>query len=214
MNGIVKDHLEDGIKVTEMARNIYFIGTAGSGKSLMVATFQGWLGDQGLDSIIVNMDPGAENLAYTPEVDVRDWIKLEEVMDEYGLGPNGAQVMCADLIALNVNEITEVLEKYRTNYIFFDTPGQLELFTFRESSRAIVEAFGKEDSFIVFLMDSVLAKTPNGVANNAQRHHPVQVLPPPDEYNIQVRPPDCGGARRGTPEVARPLQAERRHRRK
>lgn len=146
-----------------MARNIYFIGTAGSGKSSMVESFHEWMGDQDLDSVIVNLDPGAESLVYTPDVDIRDWIKLEEVMEEYGLGPNGAQILCADMIALNVKEVAETLETYKTNYILMDTPGQMELFSFREASRAIMEAFGLEESFIVFLSDAALAKTPNGL---------------------------------------------------
>jgi ribosomal protein S18 acetylase RimI-like enzyme len=33
-----------------------------------------------LDAITVNLDPGAENLPYEPDVDIRDWISLEEVI--------------------------------------------------------------------------------------------------------------------------------------
>jgi GTPase SAR1 family protein len=146
-----------------MARNIYFIGTAGSGKSTMTAAFQQWMGDKALDTVIMNLDPGAERLMYEPDIDVRDWVKLEEVMEEYGLGPNGAQIMCADMIAVNIKELTDTLETYKTNYVLIDTPGQMELFTFREASRAIVEAFGQEDSYIVFLSDASLAKSPTGL---------------------------------------------------
>jgi len=146
-----------------MARNIYFVGTAGSGKSTMVLAFYEWMDDQGLDSVIVNFDPGAESPMFTPDVDIRDWVKLEDVMEEYGLGPNGAQIMAADMIALNIKDIAEALETYKTNYILIDTPGQMELFTFREASRAIMEVLGQEDSFIVFLSESTLAKSPTGL---------------------------------------------------
>jgi GTPase SAR1 family protein len=146
-----------------MARNIYFIGTAGSGKSTMTAAFQEWMGDRDLDTVVMNLDPGAVNLAYEPDIDVRDWVKLEDIMDEYGLGPNGAQIMCADLVAVNIRELAEALETYKTNYVLIDTPGQMELFTFREASRAIVEAFGQEDSYLVFLSDASLARSPTGL---------------------------------------------------
>lgn len=146
-----------------MARNIYFIGTAGSGKSTMTAAFQEWMGDKDLDTVVMNLDPGAADLAYEPDVNVRDWVKLEDIMDEYGLGPNGAQIMCADLVAVNIRELAEALETYKTNYVLIDTPGQMELFAFREASRAIVEAFGQEDSYLVFLSDASLARSPTGL---------------------------------------------------
>ena len=75
-----------------MARNLYFLGTAGSGKSTMVHAFQQWMNSQGLDCVTANMDPGAETLQYSPDLDVRDYVRLAEIMEEQDLGPNGAQV--------------------------------------------------------------------------------------------------------------------------
>ena len=49
---------------------VYFIGTVGSGKSTLTYNFQKWMGLRGLDTITVNLDPGAENLPYEPDVDV------------------------------------------------------------------------------------------------------------------------------------------------
>jgi len=141
---------------------IYFIGTAGSGKSSLVWAFQEWMALQGLDSITVNLDPGAEYIPYEPDVDIRDWVRVEEIMKEYSLGPNGAQIVCADMMALNAKELADVIDTFKTNYVLIDTPGQMELFAFRQSSHAIVDALGKEDSFLVFLSDPALAKTPNG----------------------------------------------------
>ena len=145
-----------------MARNLYFIGTAGSGKSTMVYAFQLWMNSQGLDCVTVNLDPGAESLAYAPDVDVKDWIDLDKIIEEQGLGPNGAQVAAADLLALNAREIAEVLETFETSYFLIDTPGQIELFTFRSSGPAIIDAFGREDSAFVYLNDPYLVKTSSG----------------------------------------------------
>ena len=149
-----------------MARNVYVIGTAGCGKSTMVRAFHEWLAAQGLDSVLVNLDPGAEELLYDAEVDVRDWIKLSEVMEEHGLGPNGAQVVAADMLALNAGEVAEVLDGFKTNYFLIDTPGQMELFTFRESSKVVIDAFGREDSILVYLNDPALVKTPSGLISS------------------------------------------------
>lgn len=141
---------------------IYFTGTAGAGKTTFAAAFGRWLATAGYDSVTVNLDPGTEASSFEPDVDIRDWVRLPQVMEEYGLGPNGAQVAAADLIALKIFEVREALEAYRTDIILVDTPGQIELFAFRESSKAIVDALSGERSLIAFLFDPALAKTASG----------------------------------------------------
>ena len=145
-----------------MARNLYFLGTAGSGKSTLVFAFQQWMNSQGLDCITVNLDPGADALLYSADVDVRDWVDLKTVMEDQGLGPNGAQVAAADMLALNAKEIADVLETFETPYVLLDTPGQVELFTFRSSGNVIIDAFGREDSALVYLNDPSLVKAASG----------------------------------------------------
>ncbi|MEE8167591.1 MAG: ATP/GTP-binding protein [Candidatus Hydrothermarchaeales archaeon] len=142
--------------------NIYFVGTAGSGKSTLTNAFQLWMQQQGYDAITVNLDPGAERIPYPADVDVRDWISLSEVMDRYSLGPNGAQVMCADMLGLKAREIKEAIEDFKTDYVLIDTPGQIELFAYRESSRTAVQILGANRSMIAFLYDPVLSKSSLG----------------------------------------------------
>ena len=142
--------------------NVYFVGTAGSGKSTMVGAFKKWLDDNEIDSIIINLDPGAEKLPYVPDIDIREWINLEDVMSQCGLGPNGAQIAAADLMAVNIDKISSVLDTYDVDYVLIDTPGQLELFAFRESSQVVVKALGKERSLMVYLSDPTLYRSANG----------------------------------------------------
>jgi len=141
---------------------VYFIGTAGSGKSTLTASMQQWCKERGLDAIIVNLDPGAENLPYQPDVDIRDWISLREVMDTNKLGPNGAQIACADMIALNTTDVKESINSFKADYILVDTPGQLELFVFREAGKYTVKFLSPEKSVICYLLDPMLAKTASG----------------------------------------------------
>lgn len=141
---------------------LYFIGTAGSGKSTLTQTFHEWCQLQGLDTVLVNLDPGAEILPYTPDVDIRDWISLGEVMKEHELGPNGAQIACADMIALNAEEIKKSIESFKSEYILMDTPGQLELFVFREAGKYTVEFLFPKRSMICYLLDPSLARTASG----------------------------------------------------
>jgi GTPase SAR1 family protein len=142
--------------------NLYFIGSAGSGKSSLTGAFLGWMQGQGYDAITINLDPGIENAPYVPDVDIRDWIKLKDIMEEYGVGPNGAQIIAADMLALNTGEMKEIIEEFETEYVIFDTPGQMELFTLRQSGKVLVDSFGAGRSIIGFLYDPVISKTPSG----------------------------------------------------
>lgn len=146
---------------------IYVVGTAGSGKSRFTAGLVRWLKERGLDATTVNLDPGAEALPYAPDVDIRDWIRLADVMDQYELGPNGAQVMAADLIALRLGDLSEAISQFRAPYVIVDTPGQTELFVFRESGRITMEILAPGRSLIVFLVDPFLARRPSSYVSLA-----------------------------------------------
>jgi len=148
------------------AKHLYFVGTAGCGKSTLTNAFQVWLQNEGYDAITVNLDPGADTLFYAPDVDVRDWVKLDEVMSEQGLGPNGAQVAAADMLALNIRELSQTVAGFDTDYVLIDTPGQVELFTFRQSSRVVVDELSGEAACLAYLFDPLLAKTPNGYVSS------------------------------------------------
>ena len=141
---------------------VYFIGTAGSGKSTLTHVFKQWMNQCGNDAVTVNLDPGAENLPYVPDIDIRDWISLKEIMDSYELGPNGAQIACADMIALNTDDIKKSIESFKTDYILIDTPGQVELFVFREAGKFIVKFLNPNRSIVAYLLDPALAKTASG----------------------------------------------------
>ena len=142
--------------------NVFSVGTAGSGKSTLTYAFQRWMNNQGLDVITVNLDPGVDYLAYTPDIDIREWISLAEIMKEHNLGPNGAQIAAADLLVFNIERVKKLIEEYKTNYILFDTPGQIELFTLRHSSTRIIETLGSDRSVLLFLLDPFISQSPSG----------------------------------------------------
>ncbi len=141
---------------------IYFTGTAGAGKSSLVRAFASWTKSAGYDALVVNLDPGSEEEEGSSDVDIREWVRLADLQDEYGLGPNGAQVAAADMIALKVFEVKQAIQELKSDYILIDTPGQIELFAFREASKAIVEALSGDRSTLAFLFDPALARTPGG----------------------------------------------------
>ena len=122
---------------------IFVVGTAGAGKSSLVTAFQRWARFLEVDALTINLDPGAERVHYDPEFDVRDLISLSDVMSEYDLGPNGAQILAADLVAAQAEDVFDQIEGISGDILVVDTPGQVELFAFREASSHLVQVIGQ-----------------------------------------------------------------------
>ncbi|MFL2970228.1 MAG: ATP/GTP-binding protein [Candidatus Poseidoniaceae archaeon] len=141
---------------------LFVVGTAGAGKSSLVTSFQRWSRFLETDAIAVNLDPGAERVHYDAEFDVRDLISLTEVMGEYDLGPNGAQILAADLLAAQAGDVAAQLHALSGEVMIVDTPGQVELFAFREASNHLIEVIGREQSAIIYLFDPMLSRSPSG----------------------------------------------------
>jgi GTPase SAR1 family protein len=144
---------------------VFNLGTAGCGKSTLTGAMGNWLSDHSYSGVLVNLDPGAEALPYEPDIDVRDWITIRDVMDEYGLGPNGAQVVAADMLALHLNKVLDLIDEDSTQYVVIDTPGQIELFSFRESSKEFVKRLYPETSYMIFLIDPFNSRSPSGLVS-------------------------------------------------
>jgi GTPase SAR1 family protein len=144
----------------------FIIGTAGSGKSLFTAAFSEWLKMSKQDVAVVNLDPGALKLPYSPDVDVRNYVDVGNIMEKYGLGPNGALIMAADLIADEIENITKDIEAADADLVLVDTPGQMELFAFRASGPYIVNELTNEPKAIVYLFDAVFSINPLNYVSN------------------------------------------------
>ncbi|MCZ7355580.1 MAG: ATP/GTP-binding protein [Candidatus Methanoperedens sp.] len=155
--------------------NLYFIGSAGSGKSSLTGAYAGWMESKGYDAVTINLDPGIENAPYVPDVDIREWVKLRDIMKEHGVGPNGAQIIAADMLAMNINEMKEIIESFEAEYAIFDTPGQMELFVLRQSGKYLIESFGAQQSIIGFLYDPVISRNPSGFISLMLQGASVQV---------------------------------------
>ncbi|MFX1450180.1 MAG: ATP/GTP-binding protein [Promethearchaeota archaeon] len=142
----------------------YIIGTAGSGKSSLGGYFVKWFRESTneLSIISVNLDPGVKWLPYTPDVDCRDYINIDEIMTKYNLGPNGALIASIDILCTRIDQIKEEIEELRPDHVVIDTPGQIELFAFRSSGNLFVSSLDPEKSVLIYLMDPSLCRTPSG----------------------------------------------------
>lgn len=141
-------------------KTIFISGTAGSGKSLLSSKLYEYYTKNGAFAAVLNLDPGVENVPYTCDIDVRDFVDYVSIMQQYDLGPNGALVMANDLIASKIDDIKNEVDTVNPDYLIVDTPGQIELFAYRSSGRFIVENISSEEKTSIFLFDGSLITSP------------------------------------------------------
>ena len=139
---------------------IFITGTAGAGKSLLTSRLLQWYKDNNVFPISLNLDPGAINLPYEPDVDVRNYIDITTLMESYGLGPNGSLVMASDMIATKIDELQKEVDEINPDYVIVDTPGQIELFAYRASGPYFVANFHADNKATVFTFDGMLVSSP------------------------------------------------------
>ena len=141
-------------------KTIFVSGTAGAGKSLLTSKLYEYYTKNGAFAAVLNLDPGVENLPYTCDIDVRDFVDYVSIMQQYDLGPNGALIMANDLIASKVDDIKNEVDRVNPDYLIVDTPGQIELFAYRSSGPFLVENISSEEKTNIFLFDGALINTP------------------------------------------------------
>ncbi|MEM1657906.1 MAG: ATP/GTP-binding protein [Candidatus Jordarchaeales archaeon] len=110
-----------------------FFGFAGSGKTSLTKTFGRFLNEKGYSVMLVNLDPGVEELPYEPDFDVRSIFTISDIMREEGIGPNLAMLRASERILAHYDHIVSEIRGRGCEFVLVDTPGQLEIFAFREA---------------------------------------------------------------------------------
>ncbi|CAF9943804.1 MAG: hypothetical protein ALECFALPRED_001369 [Alectoria fallacina] len=113
------------------------IGPPGSGKSTYCDGMQQFLSAIGRKCSVVNLDPANDRTSYPCALDMRDLVTLEEIMVEEELGPNGGVLYALEELEHNGEWLEKGLKGLGEDYVLFDCPGQVELFTHHSSLRNI-----------------------------------------------------------------------------
>ncbi|KAL2761239.1 hypothetical protein ACRALDRAFT_1059126 [Sodiomyces alcalophilus JCM 7366] len=113
------------------------IGSPGSGKSTYCDGMHQFLGAIGRACSVVNLDPANDHTNYPTAVDIRDLVKLEDVMGKDCLGPNGGNLYALEELEQNLAWFEDKLNDLGEDYVIFDCPGQVELYTHHHALRKI-----------------------------------------------------------------------------
>lgn len=144
------------------------IGPPGSGKSTYCYGMFQFLSAIGRKLCIINLDPANDYLPYPKcALDIRNYITLEEIMQELNLGPNGGLVYALETFEElefdNFMEKVEALLKDQ-NYLIFDCPGQVELFTHNNTLMKLFKKLQKKYELrlcVVSLVDCIYLTSPS-----------------------------------------------------
>lgn len=123
------------------------IGSPGAGKTTYCDGLHQFLTALKRPISIVNLDPAnGKRLPYPCAINIADLITVKDVMNELGLGPNGAMLYCIEYLEENFDWLEKRLNDLGDEaYVAFDLPGQVELSTNHASLRRILERLQKRD---------------------------------------------------------------------
>jgi GTPase SAR1 family protein len=133
------------------------IGMAGSGKTTFMQRLNAHVHEHNIPSYIINCDPAVNDVPYGVNIDIRDTVNYKEVMKQYNLGPNGGILTSLNLFATRFDQVVTLIEKKKESleYVFLDTPGQIEIFTWSASGQVISESLASTFStVIIYIVDT------------------------------------------------------------
>ncbi|KAL2173826.1 putative GTP binding protein [Thermothelomyces heterothallicus CBS 202.75] len=113
------------------------IGSPGAGKSTYCDGMHQFMGAIGRQCSVINLDPANDHTNYPCALDIRNLVTLEEIMSDDRLGPNGGILYALEELEHNIEWLEEGLKELGEDYILFDCPGQVELYTHHTSLRNI-----------------------------------------------------------------------------
>ena len=148
-------------KKREMSKfGALIMGPAGAGKSTFCSSLIQHLQTTRRSCFYVNLDPAAESFAYEPDLDIRELVTLEDVMEELELGPNGGLIYCFEFLLQNLDFLSEALDPLSEEYlILFDMPGQIELYTHVPLLPSLVQFLSRQGPLNISLCATYLLES-------------------------------------------------------
>eukprot|EP01063_Lacrimia_lanifica_P020237 TRINITY_DN27567_c0_g1_i1.p1 TRINITY_DN27567_c0_g1~~TRINITY_DN27567_c0_g1_i1.p1 ORF type:complete len:419 (+),score=197.90 TRINITY_DN27567_c0_g1_i1:105-1361(+) len=161
-------HVEDK-NVKKLPTVVLVVGMAGSGKTRFMHRMNIEMHQKQIPSFFVNLDPAVLDVPYGVNIDIRDTVNHKEVMKQYKLGPNGAIITSLNLFATRFDQVLGYIEQRQDelDYVFIDTPGQIEVFTWSASGQIIMETLASTFPTVVcYVVDAAKSQNPATFMSN------------------------------------------------
>lgn len=148
---------------------VLVIGMAGAGKTTVMHRLNLHMEENEKRGYYINLDPAVRDVPFAANIDIRDTVNYKEVMKQYGLGPNGGILTSLNLFATRFDQVVNILEKRsdELDYIFIDTPGQIESFTWSAGGQIIHELLATAfPTVIMYVTDTPRCSSPTTFMSN------------------------------------------------
>ena len=148
---------------------VLVVGMAGAGKTTLMHRINLEMIEKKKRAYYVNLDPACASVPFSANIDIRDTVNYKEVMKQYGLGPNGGILTALNLFATRFDQVISLLEKRadELDYIFVDTPGQIEAFTWSAGGQIIHDLLGTSfPTTIMYIVDTPRCDSPSTFMSN------------------------------------------------
>lgn len=143
------------------------IGMAGSGKTTLMQRINNYVTEKNLSSYFLNLDPAVLETGFEANIDIRETVNYQNVMKSFNLGPNGGILTALNLFSTKFDQVMGFLEKRTSNpdekldYVFVDTPGQIEVFTWSSSGTIISESLASAyPTVVMYVIDTPRTTSP------------------------------------------------------
>ncbi|ORX70883.1 hypothetical protein DL89DRAFT_245679 [Linderina pennispora] len=149
--------------------NIIMIGMAGSGKTTLMQRINAYLHERKTPPYVLNLDPAVSKLPFQANIDIRDTVDYKQVMKEYNLGPNGGILTSLNLFTTKLDQVMQIVDKRAatTKYFLYDTPGQIEIFTWSASGAIITNSVAATyPTVVVYVVDTPRTANPATFMSN------------------------------------------------
>ncbi|PHH70817.1 hypothetical protein CDD80_5713 [Ophiocordyceps camponoti-rufipedis] len=145
---------------------IVCVGMAGSGKTTFMQRINAHLHAAKQPPYVINLDPAVLSVPFDANIDIRDSVNYGQVMQQYGLGPNGGILTALNLFATKVDQVVGLLEKRvkpdpekperrPVDRILVDTPGQIEVFVWSASGTILLESLASSfPTVVAYIIDT------------------------------------------------------------
>ncbi|CAM9550293.1 unnamed protein product, partial [Chrysoparadoxa australica] len=148
---------------------VLVVGMAGTGKTSLMQRVSHHMESIATPGYYINLDPAVTQVPFGANIDIRDTVKYKEVMSQYSLGPNGAIMTSLNLFATKFDQVMDLLDRRADNldYVFVDTPGQIEAFTWSASGRIITESLASTyPTILLYVVDTPRTASPTTFMSN------------------------------------------------
>ncbi|GAA5827114.1 hypothetical protein JCM5353_006195 [Sporobolomyces roseus] len=156
-------------KESPRATAMIVIGMAGSGKTTLMQRINSHLHSKSTPPYVLNLDPAVMHLPFDANIDIRDTVDYQEVMQQYNLGPNGGIMTALNLFTTKFDQVLSHVENRANSvdHVILDTPGQIEIFTWSASGQIITDALASAlPTVVVYVVDTPRTTAPATFMSN------------------------------------------------